>query len=76
MPDIELLDFQQEAASKLLDEEVGLYYTAGPDIAGGRPVPFVGQLQAVTGAGKTPILAHVVGRLKPAMILWIPNLAV
>jgi type III restriction enzyme len=66
---IELLDFQQQAASKLLDAAVG-YFTRGPDVVAGRPVPFVGQLKAVTGAGKTPILADVVGRLKPAIILW------
>jgi type III restriction enzyme len=66
---IELLDFQQEAAARLLDAAV-TYFTGGPDISGGRPVPFVGQLKAVTGAGKTPILADVVGRLKPAIILW------
>lgn len=69
MSDIELLDFQQEAASKILDAAVK-YFANGQDISGGRPVPFVGQLQAVTGAGKTPILADVVGRLKPAIILW------
>jgi type III restriction enzyme len=66
---IELLDFQQEAASKLVDAAVG-YFTTGQDMIGGRPVPFVGQLKAVTGAGKTPILVDVVGRLKPAIILW------
>jgi len=69
LADIELIDFQQEAASKLVNSAV-TYFMTGPDIVGGRPVPFVGQLQAVTGAGKTPILADVVGRLKPAMILW------
>ncbi len=69
MSDIELLDFQQGAASKLVEAAVS-YFTNGQDIVGGRPVPFVGQLQAVTGAGKTPILADVVGRLKPAMVLW------
>jgi type III restriction enzyme len=66
---IELLDFQQEAASRLVDAAIA-YFTKGPDIAGGRPVPFVGQLKAVTGAGKTPILADVIGRMKPAIILW------
>lgn len=69
MSGIELLDFQQEAAEKLVDAAV-TYFSNGQDIVGGRPVPFVGQLQAVTGAGKTPILADVVGRLKPAIILW------
>lgn len=69
MPDIELLDFQEAAAGKLVDAAVS-YFTQGPDIVGGRPVPFVGQLQAVTGAGKTPILASVISRLKPSIILW------
>ena len=69
MSGIELLDFQQEAASKLLESAVS-YFADGQDIVGGRPIPFVGQLQAVTGAGKTPILADLAGRLTPAMILW------
>ena len=60
---IELFDFQQKAADKLLDSAVR-YYQDGPDVIGGRTVPFVGQLKAVTGAGKTPILADVVGRLR------------
>ena len=68
MSRIELLDFQQEAASKLVETAVSYY--EHPDMLGGRPVPFVGQLKAVTGGGKTPILADVVGRLKPAIILW------
>jgi len=66
---IELLDFQKDAANKLIDNAV-TYFAAGHDVMGGRPVPFVGQLKAVTGAGKTPILANVVGRLNPAIILW------
>ena len=69
MARIELLEFQQTAATRLVDTAVR-YYTSGPDISGGRPVPFVGQLKAVTGAGKTPILADVVSRLKPALVLW------
>lgn len=66
---IELLDFQQQAATQLVDTAVR-YFTGGQDTIGGRPVPFIGQLKAVTGAGKTPILADVVSRLKPAVILW------
>ncbi|MEJ7935267.1 hypothetical protein WG907_13515 [Sphingobium sp. AN558] len=69
MARIELLGFQQDAADKLVDAAVS-YFAAGQDTFGGRPVPFVGQLKAVTGAGKTPILANVVSRLKPAIILW------
>ena len=64
-----LTDFQQEAADKLVDSAVN-YFAAGQDKMGGRPVPFVGQLKAVTGAGKTPILATAIGRLSPAIILW------
>lgn len=69
MPGIELFDFQQEVADKLLHAAVS-YFQNGADIIGGRTVPFVGQLKAVTGAGKTPILADVVGRLKPSIVLW------
>ena len=69
MSRIELLDFQQEAATRLVEAALS-YFNKGQDVIGGRPVPFVGQLKAVTGAGKTPILADVVGRLKPAIILW------
>ena len=69
MSRIELRDFQQEAANKLVEAALN-YFSQGQDVVGGRPVPFVGQLQAVTGAGKTPIIADVVGRLKPAIVLW------
>src|ERR1700694_2428511 len=64
-----LTDFQQEAADKLVESAVN-YFTSGQDKMGGRPVPFVGQLKAVTGAGKTPILTTAIGRLNPAIILW------
>ena len=69
MSRIELIDFQQLAADQLVDTAVK-YFQGGQDVMGGRPVPFVGQLKAVTGAGKTPILADVVSRLKPALVLW------
>ena len=69
MSRIELLDFQQTGASQLVDTAVR-YFQGGPDVFGGRPVPFVGQLKAVTGAGKTPILASVASQLKPALVLW------
>lgn len=69
MARLELLDFQQGAVDTLLASAVE-YYEGTPDQIGGRPVPYVGQLKAVTGAGKTPILATLVGRLSPAVILW------
>lgn len=69
MSRLELFDFQQEVADKLLDSAIE-YFKKGPDKLDNRPVPFVGQLKAVTGAGKTPILCSVVGRLNPSIILW------
>lgn len=69
MARLELLDFQQVAANKLFQTAIA-YFVGGQDKLGGRLVPFVGQLKAVTGAGKTPILASVIGRIHPALILW------
>ena len=36
----------------------------------GKPEPFVCRLKAITGAGKTPILAVTAGYLKDGIILW------
>mgnify|MGYP001343563812 CR=1 FL=1 len=69
MSTIELLDFQQEATDRLIEQALN-YYTGTPDRMGGRTVPFIGQLKAVTGAGKTPILAKVVSAFAPAIVLW------
>lgn len=69
MARLELLDFQQDAANKLFENAIA-YFERGGDSVGGRKVPFVGQLKAVTGAGKTPILANVIGRLRPSIVLW------
>lgn len=66
---MELFDFQQEAADRLFDSAMD-YFSGEQDRIGGRPVPFVGQLKAVTGAGKTPILASLIGRLPSAVVLW------
>jgi type III restriction enzyme len=66
---IELLPFQQTAVNNLVETAL-TYFAGSPDTMGGRAVPFVGQLKAVTGAGKTPILASTVGRLAPSIILW------
>jgi len=66
---LELLDFQQGAVNKLFETALS-YFESGGDVVGGRKVPFVGQLKAVTGAGKTPILANVFSRLRPAIVLW------
>lgn len=64
-----LLDFQQEASGQLVNTALN-YFIAGQDRMAGRDVPFVGQLKAVTGAGKTPILTDVIGRLGASIVLW------
>lgn len=69
MARLELLDFQQRAADKLVKSALE-YFVAGQDKMGGRLIPFVGQLKAVTGAGKTPILSHAIGKTQRAIVLW------
>jgi type III restriction enzyme len=68
-----LLPFQEEAAETLRDASLGwvahAINTEVPKL-GTSPIPFVGQLKAVTGAGKTPILAEVIGGLGDAVVLW------
>jgi len=66
---ITLLDFQQEAADKIRDAILA-YFSGQPDRLGGREIPFVGQLKAVTGAGKTPILTEVISYLDTGIVLW------
>lgn len=68
-----LFPFQEEAAQDLRDAAMkwmayGAQHGAlkyGPD-----RIPFLGQLKAVTGSGKTPVLAHAIGGLGDAVILW------
>lgn len=70
---IRLFDFQEQAASQLSDaieEWVQVCAEHGPPTLGRTPIPFVGHLKAVTGAGKTPILSTVVGDLKHGLVLW------
>lgn len=70
---IRLFDFQEQAASQLSEsvaDWVQAFASDGPLFLGKVPIPFVGHLKAVTGAGKTPILAKVVGDLSPALVLW------
>lgn len=68
-----LFAFQEEAAQAL--REAALRWIAHaidteiPKL-GTSPIPFTGQLKAVTGAGKTPILAEVVGSLGDAVVIW------
>lgn len=73
MNTIKLFDFQVEAANRLteaIEEWVQLCAQHGPPKLGRTEVPFVGHLKAVTGAGKTPILAAVVGNIGNGLVLW------
>jgi type III restriction enzyme len=69
----QLFPFQEEAAAQLAeaaDEWVQAYAETGVRKLGLTPIPFLGHLKAVTGAGKTPIVATVVGGLENALVLW------
>lgn len=70
---LQLFPFQADAADALrasalewIDEAA----RSGPPRLGSAVIPYMGQLKAVTGSGKTPILANVVGGLGNAVILW------
>ncbi|MGT2464147.1 hypothetical protein [Sinomonas atrocyanea] len=70
---ISLFDFQKQAAAQMseaIEEWVYEYAAGGVRMLGRTPIPFVGHLKAVTGAGKTPILTTVVGDLKTGLVLW------
>ncbi|WNG25603.1 hypothetical protein F0U62_17440 [Cystobacter fuscus] len=73
MSDLKLFAFQEEAAHKLRSAALAWALRCandGPLVFGRTSIPFLGQLKAVTGAGKTPILAKVVGELGPAVVIW------
>jgi type III restriction enzyme len=69
-----LFGFQEVAAQEM--REAALSWVAY-SVARGHPpeygemaIPFLGQLKAVTGSGKTPVLASTVGGLGDALVLW------
>lgn len=71
----ELLEFQQDAIEELRGAAIewteAIRLTGLPPVNMDREqVPLLAQLQAITGAGKTPILASVVGGLGPAIVFW------
>src|SRR4051812_1179243 len=68
-----LFPFQEEAAEHLRDaalEWVAYAARNGAPRYGPTRIPFLGQLRAVTGSGKTPILAEAVGGIGDAVVLW------
>ncbi|KTS65026.1 hypothetical protein NS206_05830 [Microbacterium testaceum] len=70
---LRLFEFQENAATQIAEaaaDWMQYYAEDGPLILGKTPIPFVGHLKAVTGAGKTPILAKIVADLTPAIVLW------
>lgn len=76
--DFQLLQFQQEVVDKAV-EAIYSYdgskniFSFGKDIPAeleGKPKPYLHRIKAVTGAGKTPILAAIAAHLKHSIILW------
>lgn len=47
-----------------------------PTTVDGDPIPLFSHLTAITGAGKTPILASVIRKVGPAVVLWTTNRSV
>lgn len=70
---LRLFEFQDTAANRIAEaaaDWVQYYAEDGPLYFGKTLIPFIGHLKAVTGAGKTPILAKVIADLGPAIVLW------
>jgi len=68
-----LFPFQEAAAQALTQAAlrwVALAIENGVPKLGTTPIPFVGQLRAVTGAGKTPILAEAISGVGDAVVIW------
>lgn len=76
-----LLDFQEEAVVQMR-EAIAMWAKAVSDLqrppstVDGNPIPLLGQLFAITGGGKTPILAKMIGGIGPAVVLWTTNRSV
>ena len=72
----DLKPFQLRAAGRLTEMVQGYPNdTYGPryDTDTGMPLPFLCRLRAITGSGKTPVLALTAQRLKNGIILWTTN---
>ncbi len=68
-----LFPFQEEAAQEMRDAALAwVAYAAshGPPRYGATDIPFLGQLKAVTGSGKTPVLAQTVAGIGNGVVLW------
>lgn len=74
-----LFPFQEEASERLRQAALGWVAHGVEHDApryGTSAIPFIGQLKAVTGSGKTPILADVVAGLGDAVVIWTSKSAV
>jgi type III restriction enzyme len=77
----QLFEFQEKAAEQMTDAVAAWVKTVSdrgrpPLTVDGDPIPLFAHLTAITGAGKTPILASVVGRVGPAIVFWTTNRSV
>lgn len=72
----DLKPYQTRAAGELtamIQEFPGGRFKPRYDPETGKPLPFLCRLRAITGAGKTPILALTAQQLGNAVILWTTN---
>ena len=69
MRQIELRPFQRAAAEETLIP-LDMYEYGRGTLPSGIPYPAVRLISAITGAGKTPILAKIVSGLKNSIVLW------
>jgi type III restriction enzyme len=72
----DLKPFQIEAAGELatmIQEFPGGRFLPRYDSDTGEALPFICRLRAITGAGKTPILALAANHLQNGIILWTTN---
>ena len=72
----DLKPFQLQAAGKLTEMVRGYpneTYRARYDADTGKVLPFLCRLRAITGSGKTPVLALTAKEMKNGIILWTTN---
>jgi len=76
---VNLVRFQIDAVDKTV-EAISCYdhgtnlFSHGQSVSErlrGKPKPYLHKIKAITGAGKTPILAGVAGRLNNCIIVWM-----
>ncbi len=70
----ELRDFQKVAVEQLREAAIDWVNAVGqhgpPKASRTQVIPLLAELTAITGAGKTPILADVIGGLGPSIVFW------